>query len=247
MSQNQAPSLPPKIYPLGDSAIVLEFGKTISREILQQINSCISRLKASPLPAVTEYVPAYTTLTIYYDPLAADSKGERNPYEEIKNSIYMVLNEPAPPEDNHNRQITIPVCYGGTFGQDLEQVAKYNRLSPVEVITIHTANEYLVYMVGFAPGFPYLGGMDKRIATPRKSKPGLSIPPGSTGIAGEQTGIYPLRTPGGWQLIGRTPLKLFNPQLQKPALLQAGDKVRFTAITEEEFEELKNRPDGIAF
>ncbi|MBO1911088.1 5-oxoprolinase subunit PxpB, partial [Microvirga sp. 3-52] len=116
-------------------------------------------------------------------------------------------------------------------GPDLEYVAKSNNLSIEEVIQIHSENEYLVYMIGFAPGFPFLGGMDKRIATPRKETPRLTIPSGSVGIAGKQTGVYPLETPGGWQIIGRTPLDLFLPDMSPPTLLEAGDKIRFMPVS----------------
>ena len=137
----------------------------------------------------------------------------------------------------HLRTVRIPVCYGGELGPDLGEVAAFHRLSPQQVIDIHTGGEYLVYMIGFAPGFPYVGGMSNKIATPRRKMPRLAIPAGSVGIAGEQTGVYPLETPGGWQLIGRTPLSLFNPQAKSaPSLLQAGDRIEFYAISRQEYE-----------
>jgi inhibitor of KinA len=138
--------------------------------------------------------------------------------------------------------VEIPVCYGGEFGADLDFVAKHANLTPGEVIEIHSAADYLVHMIGFAPGFPYLGGMSSKIAAPRRSSPRLKVPAGSVGIAGEQTGIYPLETPGGWQLIGRTPLALFRPEQDPPTLLQPGDIVRFRPITPQQFRELKEQP-----
>ena len=123
----------------------------------------------------------------------------------------------------------------GSWGPDVDVVAAHNRLTPEEIIRIHTSVEYLVYMIGFAPGFPYLGGMPERIATPRRESPRVSIPAGSVGIAGQQTGVYPIATPGGWQIIGRTPLRLFQPEQEQPTLLQAGDRVRFRQITEAEY------------
>ncbi len=141
------------------------------------------------------------------------------------------------------RVVSIPVCYGGDFGPDLEYVAHHNNISPQEVIEIHSGNEYSVYMIGFSPGFPYLGGMSEKISAPRRSSPRLIIPAGSVGIAGKQTGIYPIETPGGWQIIGRTPIKLFRPDEESPSLLQAGDKIKFTPISYPEFmkwEEQKN-------
>ncbi|MGV3465566.1 MAG: 5-oxoprolinase subunit PxpB, partial [Heyndrickxia sp.] len=136
-----------------------------------------------------------------------------------------------------SRVVEIPVCYGGDFGPDLETVASMNGLSTEEVIQIHSSAEYTVYMIGFAPGFPYLGGMSEKIATPRLPSPRLKIPERTVGIAGNQTGVYPIETPGGWQLIGRTPIKLFRPQDEVPSLLHAGDKVRFKPISYEEYVE----------
>ncbi|NLG86950.1 MAG: 5-oxoprolinase subunit PxpB, partial [Firmicutes bacterium] len=132
----------------------------------------------------------------------------------------------------------IPVCYGGKFGPDLDYVCEHTGLSAEEVIQLHTGTDYLIYMLGFTPGFSYLGGMDERLATPRLKTPRTHIPAGSTGIAGKQTGIYPIDSPGGWQLIGRTPLKLYDPFRDPPVLLKAGNYVRFTAITEDEYEEI---------
>jgi inhibitor of KinA len=139
----------------------------------------------------------------------------------------------------HPRVVEIPVCYGGEFGPDLGYVAEHNQLSVEEVIEIHTSGQYLVYMIGFAPGFPYLGGMSERIMAPRRQSPRLAIPAGTVGIAGMQTGVYPIETPGGWQLIGRTPLALFRPQDNPPSLLQSGDIVRFCQISDKEYEEYK--------
>jgi inhibitor of KinA len=136
--------------------------------------------------------------------------------------------------------VEIPVCYGGDFGPDLDLVASHAQLTPAEVIARHAAPEYLVYMVGFAPGFPYLGGLDAGLATPRRTQPRPLVPAGAVGIAGAQTGIYSLPTPGGWQLIGRTPRRLFDPGRNQPSLLQAGDRLRFVPISEAEFQQLRH-------
>ena len=136
-----------------------------------------------------------------------------------------------------HRTVSIPVCYGGEFGPDLEYVARHNNLTTDEVIHIHSSGEYLVYMIGFAPGFPFLGGLSPKIATPRRPSPRATIPAGSVGIAGMQTGVYPIETPGGWQLIGRTPQKLFLPNENPPSLLQAGDVVKFCPISFQEYQE----------
>lgn len=141
--------------------------------------------------------------------------------------------------------VEIPVLYGGEYGPDIENIATHNNLSIEEVIKIHTSGEYLVYMLGFTPGFPYLGGMDKRIATPRLKTPRTKIPGGSVGIAGEQTGVYPIESPGGWQLLGRTPLNFFDPNNEKPFLINAGEYIKFVQISEEEYhkiiEQIKNK------
>lgn len=135
------------------------------------------------------------------------------------------------------RKVTIPVCYGGDYGPDLAFVAQYNNLSEREVIHLHSSGTYPVYMIGFAPGFPYLGGLPKQLNAPRRPSPRASIPAGSVGIAGSQTGVYPISTPGGWQLIGRTPIKLFQPERKEPSVLSAGDIVVFKPITDNEFDE----------
>jgi inhibitor of KinA len=138
-----------------------------------------------------------------------------------------------------HRTVSIPVCYGGEYGPDLEYVARHHNLTPEEVISIHSEGEYLAYMIGFAPGFPFLGGLSEKIATPRRPSPRTSIPAGSVGIAGMQTGVYPISTPGGWQLIGQTPVKLFLPKQNPPSLLQAGDIVKFEPISKEEYQEMQ--------
>src|SRR5204863_3793292 len=161
-----------------------------------------------------------TTLAIYYDPLQTTAP-------ELTKQIRGLAVDDNRSNQDDQRVIEIPVCYGGEFGSDLGFVAKNASLTTQEVIELHSAADYLVHMIGFAPGFPYLGGMSPKIAVPRRSTPRLKIPAGSVGIAGDQTGIYPLETPGGWQLIGRTPLPLFRPEQVPPTLLQAGDVVRF--------------------
>lgn len=243
MSSQPQTTLSPKTYPLGDAALVLQFGETIDTEILQAIRNWTTSLQRNPFPGMIELVPAYTTLTIYYNPWLLSEGGKYDAYERALSYIHQNFNftdssaEKAP-------VIEIPVCYGGEFGPDLEYVANHNQLAPEEVISIHSESNYLVYMIGFAPGFPYLGGMDKRISAPRKANPRMSIPQGSVGIAGAQTGIYPIETPGGWQLIGRTPLLLFNPKADSPALLQAGDRIRFVPISKEEYHLQKESQDG---
>ncbi|GAB3200115.1 inhibitor of KinA [Pontibacter aydingkolensis] len=233
---NRKELLPIQLIPLGDKAVVLQFGEEVSEGTQSKIQAVAHYLDSHPTPGILEYVPAYTTLTVYYDPWILSEKGKKNPYDKVVGILQSALSKA---KDDHKangkRLVEIPVCYGGAFGPDLEEVAEKNNLTPEKVVELHTKKSYLVHMIGFAPGFPYLGGMDKRIATPRKSKPRAVIPAGSVGIAGTQTGVYPLETPGGWQLIGRTPLTLFNPEREEPSILKAGDQVRFIAISEQEF------------
>lgn len=225
-------------YPLGDSAVVIELGQVISESIHHHIISIGHFLDEYSFDGFIEYVPAFTTVTVFYDPFVAD-------YRTVETHLKEMLSE-VDEEENPVDFITvdIPVLYGGEQGPDLSFVAKHAGISETEVINIHTETSYLVYMIGFAPGFPYLGGMNEKIACPRKEIPSAKIPAGSVGIAGIQTGIYPIETPGGWQIIGQTPLKLFDANRNPPALIKAGNKLRFVAITEDEFDEMKGAGDG---
>lgn len=231
-------ALPASYYPLGDQAIVIQLGDKISEDIQCRITSICNFLEEYSFEGFTEYVPAFTTVTIFYDPLVTD-------YSTVEPLMEEMLEEISE-EDHKGAKITIeiPVLYGGPQGPDLPFVAAHAGLTEAEVIDLHTSAEYLVHMIGFAPGFPYLGGLDEKIATPRKETPRASIPAGAVGIAGAQTGVYPIETPGGWQIIGQTPLKLFDVEKYPPALLKAGNGLRFVAITEEEFEEIKRQEDG---
>lgn len=219
------------IYPLGDAAIVVEFGTTISEDVHKKVRAFAAYLETNQFPGMIEYVPAFTTVTLFYNPWMVSKQGKLDAYQEVTSYILNIQNHIKETELPETRVVEIPVCYGDEFGPDLAFVAEHARLTIPEVIEIHAKAEYLVCMIGFAPGFPYLGGMDKRIAAPRRKSPRRVIPAGSVGIAGNQTGIYPLKTPGGWQLIGRTPLSLFDPHRQPPVLLQAGNKVRFVPVS----------------
>lgn len=220
----------PRLSPLGDCAVVIAFGDEIDRALNWRVKAFSDRLAAASLPSIVEHIPAFTNVTVIYDSLSAS-------YQDIVAEIERVIEAmPAEISAAEARTVEIPVCYGGDFGPDLESVAERSHLSPDEVVAIHCESTYPVYMIGFAPGFPYLGGMSERISAPRLDSPREKIPAGSVGIAGRQTGVYPIETPGGWRLIGRTPLRLFNPTCDPPSLLQAGDLVRFTAIDKEEYE-----------
>lgn len=232
---NQRELLSVKWYPLGDAAIVVQFGDRISEDIHAKIRAFARVLENGPFPGMIEYVPAFTTVTIYYDPWIVSEKGKLAPYPTVAHCIQELVDRMEVHAVPNPRIMEIPVCYGGEYGPDLEWVAGHNQMTPEEVIAIHSRSAYLVYLIGFAPGFPYLGGMDERIAAPRRETPRQVIPAGSVGIAGTQTGIYPIETPGGWQLIGRTSLSLFNPCRQPASLLQMGDLVRFVPITPQSF------------
>ncbi|WP_345056389.1 5-oxoprolinase subunit PxpB [Hymenobacter glaciei] len=234
-------ALPVRLFPLGDAAVVLEFGTSISPATHAAIAAFGARLAAQPFAGLREMVPAFTTLTVYYDPWLASENGHYpEPYERVAAQLRELLAAPAPAAAAQEAAtVDIPVCYGGAFGPDLAFVAQHAGLSAAEVVRLHTAPEYLVHMIGFAPGFPYLGGLDARLATPRRSQPRPLVPAGAVGIAGPQTGIYSLPTPGGWQLIGRTPLALFNPEWATPSRLRAGQRLRFVAVSEAEFAKIE--------
>ncbi|HLS61089.1 MAG TPA: 5-oxoprolinase subunit PxpB [Virgibacillus sp.] len=230
--------------PLGDSALIVQFGEGIHQTIHQKVRRLSAMLEEDSFTGFIESVPAYNNLLIYYNPYVVHQSHRTNqsncelpfsPYQKVCTYMNDLVQKIEEKTFFEARQITIPVLYGGEYGSDLTYVAAYHGLSVEEVINIHSENEYLVYMIGFAPGFPFLGGMNENIATPRKKTPRLAIAPGSVGIAGKQTGVYPLETPGGWQIIGRTPQRLFLPEISPPTLLQPGDKLRFAPISFEEY------------
>lgn len=227
-----------RFYPQGDQAITVSFGDEINQELHEEIISLTKLLDLEPFPGMIEAVPSFTAVTIYYSPFDVKRKYlNLSIYEDVVMQIKQKLQSKKVSRNDPPTIITIPVCYGGEYGPDLTEVAQYHKLSESDVIRLHSNHEYVVYMVGFTPGFPYLGGMSEWLATPRKQTPRVAIPAGSVGIGGRQTGIYPLESPGGWQIIGRTPLQLFNYNKNEPTLLKAGDIVRFKPITAEQYDE----------
>ncbi|WP_445491370.1 5-oxoprolinase subunit PxpB [Niallia sp. 03133] len=231
---------------LGDSAVVIHLGKEMSLEVHQKVMKVKRHLEQNVRKGFIEYVPSFTNITLYYDPiiiytLYKDTLKVSSPFQMVRLIIEEELKHLKDTEDAIHRTIEIPVCYGGDYGPDLQHVADHNGITADEVIEIHSTGEYLVYMIGFAPGFPFMGGMSEKIATPRRFTPRTSIPAGSVGIAGKQTGVYPLSTPGGWQLIGQSPTPLFLPNETPPSLLHAGDRVTFRSISQEEYLEERNR------
>ena len=224
----------PTISPVGDCAISIDFGQAIDPKINRQIRQVIEQIKLLQLDGIIELVPTYCALLVQYDAMVYT-------YSDICRTINPILQESV--TDSANERVTIveiPTIYGGEYGPDLGFVASHNHISEAEVVSIHSGPDYLVYMLGFIPGFTYLGGMDSRIATPRLSSPRTLIPAGSVGIAGEQTGTYPSDSPGGWQIIGRTPLTMYDMSKKQAALLRAGDYVRYVPIDENEFHRIKS-------
>lgn len=219
----------PIFKPAGDSAIAIIFGNEIDENVNKKVHAVAEAIEEAAPEWLIEVVPTYTSVYIYYDSLKIS-------YSEVLEAVKPFLS--AEPREEKKRIIEIPVAYGGEFGPDIEFVAEYNGLTVEEVIEIHSKPLYRVYMLGFLPGFAYLGGMDERIATPRLEKPRLKVPAGSVGIAGKQTGWYAIESPGGWRLIGRTPLKTFDPSKSPPSIVMPGDYVKFKPISEEEFWEL---------
>ena len=235
-----------KIYYLSEKAVTIEFGNEISEAMLQKITSFSSLLRVKAFPGFITSVPAYTTVSVFYDPIIVNASIKltgTDCFEKVSGYLHQLCQDLNPGNLPQQRNmITIPVRYGGDFGPDIKDVALINKLAVEDVIRIHSSATYSVYMIGFVPGFAYLGGMSQLIAAPRKPTPRKAIPPGSVGIAGSQTGIYPLETPGGWQLIGKTPLLMFDKMREQPSLLQAGDEVVFRPIDQYEFEHIANSP-----
>lgn len=223
-----------RYLPAGDKSLVVEFGNEISKVINRKIRGMMIVLGDQKIRGIAELVPTYRSLTVYYDPLVITFNELCGIISDAeKNLSTLVL--PSP------QVVEIPTIYGGDFGPDLEFVAQHNKLSVDEVIRIHTSTDYLIYMLGFTPGFTYLGGMSEKISTPRLKTPRTKIPKGSVGIAGNQTGMYPIDSPGGWQLIGRTPLPLYDPSQEIPVMLRAGDYVRFIPIDAAQYNLLESQ------
>ncbi|ETT42345.1 kinase inhibitor [Paenibacillus amylolyticus] len=222
------------LSPLGETAVIIQCGDQLSDAAQRRVMSVCALLEKSTLPAMIEWVPTYTSVTVFYNPFISS-------YPELCRILLQQLNQMKESVQYKPRTVTIPVCYGGEWGPDLDYVASENGLTAEDVIAIHTSGEYLVHMIGFAPGFPYLGGLSEQIATPRRATPRLRVEAGTVGIGGKQTGIYPVDTPGGWQCIGQTPLRLFRPEENVPSLLVAGDRVRFKQITMQDYLALKRK------
>lgn len=214
---------------MGDRVLIVELGDEISPEVNLQVRKLALTLEENLPEGLVEIVPTYRSLLIVYDPLKIGLTTLQHRIEDLQSEMDGIqIPEP--------KTMKTPVVYGGEYGPDLEWVAQYHRIAPEEVIRLHSSTTYQVYMIGFTPGYPYMGELPQKLVTPRRETPRTMIPAGSVGIAQRQTGIYPVESPGGWQIIGRTPLKLFDPTQSPPTLLQVGDQVKFFPIGVEEFE-----------
>ena len=216
----------PLLMPAGDLAVVVEYGNEISPHINSIVHRAIAAIERADIDGVVEVVPTYRSALVYYDPFQVT-------FDDVAAALRGLSLDSDEGEDS-GRIVEIPTLYGGDYGSDLPFVASNAGMSEQEVVEIHSGADYLVYAMGFSPGFPYLGGLDPRLDTPRLNTPRTLIPGGSVGIAETQTGVYPVASPGGWQLIGRTPLRLFDPESDPPSVINAGDRVRFVPLAGEE-------------
>ena len=223
----------PNLNYAGDQALLVEFGDSIDIELNDRVRNLMFQLEESKEDWIIDLVPTYKSLLVIFDPTLSTRK-------HIESYILNLVSNIGEKSKSDDRLIKIPTLYGVDFGLDLNFVAENSKLSIEEVISLHSEPNYRVYMIGFAPGFPYLGGLNKKLSTPRLDTPRIKIPSGSVGIAESQTGIYPNDSPGGWQLIGRTPLSLFNPNREQPSLLVAGDYIKFEPLESlEEYSDIK--------
>jgi len=242
-SKQRSDSNVPSLEALGDSAVILRFGDRLDAQINTQVHRAAALLAAAKVAGVREIVPAYASLTVQYDPAffsqVEPAGGDVSPFARIGERLLALLHDSRNEILQTARLIEIPVCYGAEFGPDLAVVVTHAGVSESEVIVLHSAAIYRVAMLGFAPGFPYLFGLNKSLHLPRRANPRIRVPAGSLAIGGQQTGIYPGELPGGWHLIGRTPLRLFDADRIPPALLAPADEVRFIAIDAVEFKRLQ--------
>jgi len=217
----------------GDCGLLVEYGEAIDPAVNQKVRSMAIVVQNNMPAGVMEIIPTYRSILIYYDPLITNPSILKETLIDLESSLSEI--EIPPP-----KVVKIPVCYGGAFGPDIEHVAQSHNLTLQEVIDLHSEPEYLIYMVGFTPGFPFLGGLPEVLHTPRLKTPRTLVPKGSVGIANGQTGIYPIASPGGWQLIGKTPITLFAPGRSNPFLYQAGDRIRFKPISPRDYQRLSD-------
>ena len=221
-----------RILTAGDSSLLIEFGNEISPEINRRIAAVVELMREQHIEGVVDVIPAFCSLLVNYDPRVAG-------YEKMKKRLESLVRVDIKVGQTKRKIFEIPVLYGGEYGPDLASIADHAGISEDEVVLIHSSKDYLIYMLGFLPGFCYLGGLDERIHTPRLSNPRLRIRAGSVGIGGSQTGIYPLDSPGGWQLMGMTPINTYDPEREIPILVEAGNYIRFVPIDEEQYKRIQ--------
>jgi len=217
----------PVFRPMGDRSLLVELGEKIAPDVNRRVQELMLKLQQARLPGVREFAPGYRSLLVVFDPLTLSPS-------ELKARITDVAGRPGSAGLPQAKLLTVPVFYGGEYGPDLEEVARHLGISTDEVIRLHTETMYRVYMIGFTPGYPYMGELPAALAVPRRSTPRTRVPKGSVGIAQRQTGIYSVESPGGWQIIGWTPIELFDPTRQLPSLLEMGDRVKFEAVRQVE-------------
>jgi inhibitor of KinA len=228
-----------KLEPLGDSAVVATLGSGIDAATLASVLSLAETIVAAKRAGITDVVPAYSSVTAFYDP-AQFSEPPGDAYDAVCRFLKScAAGARAAPRAVPGRRLEIPVCYGGDFGPDLAAVAAHCRMGVAEAVALHSGADYLVHAIGFTPGFPYLGGLHESLRIPRLDTPRQRVPAGSVAIGGSQTGVYPVDSPGGWHIIGRTPITLFRPYQEPASLLKPGDHVRFTVISAAELESWK--------
>ena len=220
-----------KFLPSADSAVVVEFGDRIDRAVSDQVLGLAARMRAVDMAGVIEFVPTFRSLMVHYDPLRTTSA-------ELISAIEKLLTSKAALE-RKRRLWRVPVCYDNDFAPDLAEVAERTRLTPETVVSLHAGSRYHVYMVGFVPGFPYMGDLAEALVLPRRADPRIRVPPGSVAIATTMTAIYPLESPGGWHLIGTTPIRIFDERASPPALFASGDAIEFEAIDRDAFARIR--------
>jgi KipI family sensor histidine kinase inhibitor len=225
-----------RIEPLGDQALVIDLGNTVDPEVNRRVCVLALRIQAAHIEAVVDIVPSFTAVAVHYLADGVRREDGEMPYEALVRRLQPLIDEPIDAGDEASGPvIDIPVCYGGEYGPDLEEAARLCKLTPETLIALHQQPEPLrVYMIGFAPGAPYIGLLDPRVSLPRRATPRVSVPAGTVAIAKRQSVIYPFAAPGGWNLIGRTPVQLFDPVRDPPGLLKPGTMVRFRAIDEQQ-------------
>ena len=226
-----------RFVPAGDRAFVVELGDGISPELNRKVHSLCHAIEKLDMAGVLDLVPTYRSILINYDPLTL-------PPDELEERVRELTHGLDETPVAASRVVELPTSYGGDHGPDLGYVAGHNGLTEDEVIALHSSTDYPVYMMGFTPGFTYLGGMAEKIATPRLQTPRTAIPAGSVGIAERQTGVYPIESPGGWQLIGRTPVRLFDPSKQPPVIAEPGDYIRFVPVSADEYQRILEEVRG---